>query len=810
MRSDANVVVVGGGVVGCSVLYHLAKAGWKDILLLERGELTVGSTWHAAGGMHTLNGDPNVAALQQYTIQLYKEIEELSGHDCGIHLTGGIMLADTPERLDWLKMAHARGRYLGMDTEMISTKEAKELFPLLDEKYFVGAMYDTMEGHVDPSGVTYAYAGAARKLGAEIERQCKVEDMHQLDDGRWKLFTTKGEVIADHVVNAGGLWAREVGRMVGLEIPILAMEHMYLITEAMPEVAAYSAANDGRELVGVMDFGGEMYLRQEKDAMLLGTYEKAGVPWSPRETPWDFGPELLTPDLERLAPSLDVGFDHYPAFADAGIKDVINGPFTFAPDGNPLVGPITGMHNYWVACGVMAGLSQGGGVGLALANWMTDGDPGLDVWAMDVSRFGDWATMSYTNEKVRENYSRRFSITFPNEELPAGRPLQTTPIHGRLTEANAVWGADFGLEHSLWFQTKGEEPVENVTYHRSNAFELVAEECRAARDQAALLEITNFAKYRVEGTGARDWLEGLMANRLPNEGKLGLTPMLNDQGKLIGDFTIGTMPDGSFVMYGSGLGESYHMRWFRSHLPDDGSVAVSTYGPSLVGLSLVGPASREILQSLTARDLSNEAFPFLSIEHFDIGMVPALVGRISFTGELGYEIWVTPEYQLRLFDDIMKAGESHGIRLFGGRAIDSLRLEKSFGSWATEYRNVYDPYEAGLGHFVKLDKGDFIGRDAAAAVKEAGPTRKLVAFAVDVDDADVSGDEPIFFGDDAIGWVTSGGYGHYTEASIALGYVPIELAVKSEGFTIEILGKRCPAQIQSEPPHDPKGTRMRS
>ncbi|MFV1991364.1 MAG: FAD-dependent oxidoreductase, partial [Acidimicrobiales bacterium] len=553
-----------------------------------------------------------------------------------------------------------------------------------------------------------------------------------------------------------------------------------------------------------------MYLRQEKDGMLMGTYEKAGVPWSPRETPWDFGPQLLAPDLERLAPSLEVGFAHYPAFADAGIKDVINGPFTFAPDGNPLVGPITGLQNYWVACGVMAGLSQAGGVGLALANWMSDGDPGLDVWAMDVSRFGDWATMSYTNAKVRENYSRRFSITFPNEELPAGRPLQTTPIHGRLTEANAVWGADYGLEHSLWHQTKGEEPFENVTYHRSNAFDLVTEECRAAREQAGLIEITNFAKYRVEGPGARAWLEGLMANRLPKVGKLGLTPMLNELGKLIGDFTIGTMPDGSFLMYGSGLGESYHMRWFLSHLPDDGSVTVETYGPSLVGLSLVGPKSREILQALTAKDVSNEAFSFLSIEHFDVGMVPALVGRISFTGELGYEIWVKPEYQLRLFDDLMEAGESHGIRLFGGRAIDSLRLEKSFGSWATEYRNVYDPYEAGLGHFVKLDKGEFIGRDAAAAVKEAGPTRKLVAFSVDVDDADVSGDEPIFFGDDAIGWVTSGAYGHYTQTSIALGYIPIELAAESEGFTIEILGKRRDAVIQAEAPHDPQGTRMRS
>ena len=810
MRSEANVVVIGGGVVGASVLYHLAKAGWKDILLLERGELTVGSTWHAAGGMHTLNGDPNVAALQQYTIELYEEIEELSEHDCGIHLPGGLLLADTPERFDWLKMAHARGRYLGMNTELISAKEAKQLFPLLDERYFVGALYDEMEGHVDPSGVTYAYAGAARKLGAEVVRHCMVEDMHQLADGRWQLFTTKGEVTADHVVNAGGLWAREVGRMVGLEIPILAMEHMYLVTESMPEVVAYSAANNGKELVGVMDFGGEMYLRQEKDSMLLGTYEQAGVPWSPRETPWDFGPELLPPDLDRLAPSLKIGFEHYPAFANAGIKDIINGPFTFAPDGNPLVGPVTGMRNYWVACGVMAGLSQGGGVGLALANWMTDGDPGLDVWAMDVSRFGDWATMSYTNEKVRENYSRRFSITFPNEELPAARPLQTTPIHGRLTESNAVWGADFGLEHSLWFQTQGEEPFENVTYYRSNAFDLVAEECEAVRRRAGLLEITNFAKYRIEGRGAHDWLNGLMTNRLPKEGRLSLTPMLNEQGRLIGDFTIASMPGGSYMAFGSGLAENYHMRWFSSHLPDDGSVDVGAYGPSLVGLSLAGPASRDILQSLTARDISNEAFPFLSIDRFDVGMVPTLVGRISFTGELGYEIWVAPEYQLRLFDDLMEAGEAHGIRLFGGRAIDSLRLEKSFGSWATEYRNVYDPYEAGLGHFVKLDKGPFVGRDAAAASKEDGPKRKLVAFAVDASDADVSGDEPIFFEDKAVGWVTSGGYGHHVQQSIALGYVPIELAEESEGFSIAIIGMRRTATIQHQPPHDPSGSRMRS
>ncbi|MDX1689673.1 MAG: FAD-dependent oxidoreductase [Acidimicrobiia bacterium] len=809
MRDEAQVVVVGGGVVGASVLYHLTKRGWTDLLLLERSELTSGSTWHAAGGMHTLNGDPNVAGLQQYTIELYREIEEISGRDCGIHLTGGVILADDQERLDWLRMAQARGRYLGMQTEMISTKEAKDLFPLLDERHFVGALYDPIEGHVDPSGVTHAYAGAARVNGAEIERHCRVTEIHALPDGRWRLLTTKGEVIADHVVNAGGLWAREVGRMIGLEIPVLAMEHMYLITEEMPEVVAHHEATDGTELPGVLDFGGELYLRQEGMGMLMGTYEQAGKPWARHETPWDFDTQLLPPDLDRIAPSLEVGFAHYPAFADAGIRDVINGPFTFAPDGNPLIGPVRGIRNYWLACGVMAGLSQGGGVGLALANWMTDGDPGLDVWAMDNSRFGDWATTAYTEEKVRENYARRFRITFPNEELPAGRPLQTTPVYDRLDAANAVWGAGFGLEYPLWFQTPGEEPVEEVTFKRSNAFPRVAEECAAVRERAGLLEISNFAKYRVSGPAAASWLDTIMANRLPKPGRLALSPMLNDLGMLIGDFTVGDLGDGEFYVFGSGLAEDYHMRWFLDHLPDDGSVIVEPEGPRLTGFSLAGPRSRDILQALTEADLSPETFRFLDIRRIEVGLVPALVGRISFTGELGYELWVRPEYQRRLFDDLVAAGEPHGLRLFGARALDSLRLDKSYGAWASEYRNVYDPYEAGLGWAVKPDKGYFVGGEAAAAAAAEPPRRRLVAFRVDADDADVTADEPIFHGDDVVGWVTSGGYAHWSEASVALGYVPTEL-VDAGDFSIEIIGSRRAAELLPEPLHDPEGARMRS
>ena len=414
-------------MVGASVLYHLTKAGWKDVLLIERAELTSGSTWHAAGGMHTVNGDPNVAKLQQYTIELYKEIERISGQSCGVHITGGIMLAGTRERLDWLKMAKARGRYLGMDLEIISVEEAAKLFPLMEKKHFKGAMYDPIEGHVDPYGVTHAYAKSAQIGGADIVRHTRVTDLKPRADGSWDVITDHGNVHAEHVVNAGGLWAREVGRMVGLELPILAMEHQYLITGDMPELAGKP------EQLHAIDFEGEIYLRQERGGMLMGTYERAGVPWSPVTTPWDFGQDLLPNDLERIAPSLEVGFEHFPALGRArASRKSSTGRSLSRPTAIRWSGPIRGLKNFWVACGVMAGFSQGGGVGLALSRWMVDGDPGADIWGMDVARYGDWTTLAYTNAKVRENYSRRFSIRFPNEELPAARPLAH---HADLREA---------------------------------------------------------------------------------------------------------------------------------------------------------------------------------------------------------------------------------------------------------------------------------------------------------------------------------------------------------------------------------------
>jgi dimethylglycine dehydrogenase len=816
VKSSAQVVVIGGGVVGASVLYHLTKAGWTDVMLLERRELTAGSTWHAAGGMHTLNGDPNVSKLQQYTIQLYEEIERVSGQDCSIHLPGGLMLADTEVRMDFLRMAQARGRYLGMDLELITPKEAQDVFPLLDPQYFVGALYDPVEGHVDPSGVTRAYVKCAQMAGAEVHQHTPVVGLEQRPDGTWTVRLENGDVIhAEHVVNAGGLWAREVGRMVGIELPVLAMEHMYLLTVDMPEVAA-NMARAGKEMPMAMDFAGEIYIRQEGGGMLLGTYEQAAVPWSTKETPWDFGAQLLKPDLDRLTPELEVAFRHYPAMGTTGIRKVVNGPFTFSPDGNPLVGPVRGLRGYWVACGVMAGLSQGGGVGLALATWMTagdHGDSGMDIWAMDVARYGDYATLAYTNAKVQENYRRRFRITFPNEELPAARPLHTTPVHDRLSAANAVWGASYGLEHALWFQKPGLPPVEEVTFRRSNAWEQVAGEVAAVRERVGLTEISNFAKYRVTGPGAEAWLSSLLTNRMPKVGRIVLTAMLNDAGRIVGEFTVARAGVEDFFLFGSQAAETHHGRWFRHHLPTDGTVRFEVLGLGLVGLSLAGPHARDVLARITDEDLATEAFRFMDFRRVDLGMIPAWVGRLSYSGDLGYELWVAPEYQRALYDRLVAAGEEFGLRLFGFRALMSLRLEKSFGTWFREYRPIYTPLEAGIGHYIKLDH-EFIGRAAYEAELATGPTRRLVALVVepDPDDpADVIGDEPIWRDGAVVGWVTSGGYGHHARASIALGYVPTEMAAQTgdRAFEIEIIGRRRPACIQAEPLVDPAGTRMR-
>ena len=777
-------------------------------MLLERSDLTSGSTWHAAGGMHTINGDPNVAKLQQYTIELYKEIEQASGQDIGLHMTGGIMLAATNERFDWLKGIAAKGRYLGMkDVEIITPKQAAELMPLIDESQFVGALYDPIEGHVDPYGVTHAYAKAARKNGAEIALHTKVEDLTQQVDGTWLVHTDKGIIKAEHVVNAAGLWARELGRMVGLELPVLAMEHMYLLTDDMPEVAAINEAT-GKEVLHAVDFDGEIYLRQERGGMLMGTYEKACVPWSEKTTPWDFGHELLEPDLDRIAPSLEVGFEHFPAFQNAGIRRIINGPFTFSPDGNPLVGPVRGLTNYWSACAVMAGFSQGGGVGLSLANWIVNGDPGFDVWAMDVSRFGDYATPAYTNARVRENYSRRFSIRFPNEELEAARPLLTTPLYETLKAKGAQFGASYGLETALWYAPEGVQ--DSFSWRRSTDFEYVGKEAKAVRQSVGVSEISNFAKYLVTGADAHRYLDRVLASQIPPIGRMTLAPMLKEDGRVIGDFSLAHLDEQSFLIVGSGIAEDYHMRWFEDQIKADEDVDIEALGLSLTGLTIAGPKSRDVLARLTEEDVSHQAFKFMAVREMDLGMVPAIVGRVSYTGDLGYEIWVRPEYQLALFHKIMEAGADYDIQLFGGRALNALRLEKNFGSWGREFRPIYTPSECGLDRFVAFDKdADFIGKHAA---KEAigQEVHKLRSFVVSARDADVIGDEPISYQGEVVGWVTSGGFAHGSDVSMAQGYVRADVADEIEGWHIELLAEQLEATLQPQPIFDANFSRMRS
>ena len=804
MNSHTRVAVIGGGVIGCSVLYHLTKLGWTDIMLIERSELTSGSTWHAAGGFHTLNADTNMAALQGYTIRLYRELEEISGQSCGLHHVGGLTLAETPDRMDFLKAERAKHRYMGLETEIVGPDEIRKLSPITNTDGVLGALYDPLDGHLDPSGTTQAYARAARMAGAEIVLRNPVHETNPLADGTWQVVTENGTIIAEHVVNAAGLWAREVGALAGVYLPLHPMEHQYLVTEDTPEVYE----ND-HELPHVMDPEGESYLRQEGRGLVIGFYEQACEHWAVDGTPADFGHELLTDKLDRIGDALQFAFRRYPVLERAGIKTIVNGPFTFATDGNPLVGPVPGLRNYWSACAVMAGFSQGGGVGLTLAEWMVEGEPSRDVFAMDVARFGDWITPGYTREKVRENYQRRFSVSYPNEELPAARPFQTTPAYGLWQARRAVFGAAYGMEAVNYFALEGEPLEETPSFRRSNAFAATAAECRAVREAVGINEIHNFGKYLVEGPGAEAWLDRIMAGRIPSVGRMSLAPMLSPKGKIIGDFTLSRLSEDQFQITASFGAQAYHMRWFEQNLPDAG-VTVRNVSTRRIGFQIAGPRARALLGRVATDDVSNAAFPFMAVREMDIGRCAAIVQRVSYTGDLGYEIYVPVENQVALYETLSAAGDDLGLRPFGMRAMMSLRLEKSFGSWLREYRPDYMPAETGLDRFVSYNKPvDFIGKAAALEEKAVGPKRRICTFTVEATDADVWGDEPIWLDGAVVGFVTSGGYAHHSGVSVALGFLPVDMIEDGRQVEIEILGAMRKARLITEVLFDPKAERMR-
>ncbi|MEK9743166.1 MAG: FAD-dependent oxidoreductase [Gammaproteobacteria bacterium] len=803
MKDHYQVVVIGGGVVGSSVLYHLAKFGWSDVCLLERSVLTAGSSWHAAGGVHALNADPNMAALQAYTIDLLSEIQAESGQDIGLSMTGGITVASAPARWEWLQSAYRIFQTIGIeDCYLMSPQDIKDKCPIMDITGVLGGLWCDREGYVDTTGTVHAYAGAAKKRGATVIEHTKVESLNQRPDRSWDVITDKGVIHAEHVVNAGGLWAKQVGRMVGLDLPLSPLEHHYLLTDTIPEVAALDF-----ELPMTVDLEGFTYMRQYQKGVLVGIYEINHKHWNMDGAPWDYGIELIQEDIDRISDELEMAFARYPVLTEIGVKNWVNGAFTFSPDGNPLVGPVSSVPNYWLACGVMAGFLQGGGVGKTLAEWMIHGETEADAWPMDIARYGAFTSnREYIRQTTGQFYSRRFVMTYPNEQLPAGRPLKKAPAWSDMNAAGAQWGCSWGLEVPLMFAGNGFE--ETPTLRRSNAFNVVAEECRAVRENVGLLDISGFSRYEISGPNAETWLRKIICGRLPAPGRARLAPLLAPSGRLKGDLTAFNWGDGRWWLMGSYYLRNWHMRWFHDHR--DEGVTVQDISDITVGFGLAGPKSRDVLALLTHQDVSDGALPFMGCDTIDIGLIRAQVGRLSVCGELGYEINCHASEHITLRNLLLEAGVDFEMREFGFYAMNSLRLEKSFGIWNAEFTQDRTPAVTGMDRWIDWTRDDFIGHQAAAKEKSAGtPSQTLVTFEIDAEDADASGYEPVWQDDQRVGFVTSGGYGHYTGKSLAMGLLRSDCAQAGTSLAIDVVGKRRTATVLSEAAWDPLGKKMR-
>ncbi|HBP60375.1 MAG TPA: glycine cleavage system protein T [Alphaproteobacteria bacterium] len=800
MKSHYRVVVIGGGVVGASIIYHLAKMGWSDVCLIERSVLTAGSSWHAAGGVHALNADPNISALQAYTIDLLGKIEEESGQSVGMHMTGGLTLAGTPDRWEWLQSAYRVYQSIGIeDVRLVTPEEAGEMCPVLSTHGILGGLWADREGYVDTTGTVLAYAGAAKKNGATVIEHNRVLELNQTAEG-WDVVTEKGTISCEHVVNAAGLWAKQVGRMAGVELPVSPLAHHYLLTETIPEVAELD-----HELPLVVDLEGFTYMRQDQKGMLLGIYEINHQHWMMDGAPWDYGIELLQEDVDRIENELTLGFERYPVLQNAGVRNWVNGAFTFSPDGNPLVGPVPGKKNYWSACAVMAGFLQGGGVGKSLAEWMIHGEPEADVYGMDVARYGPFAeNKEYIKQTTGQFYSRRFVMTYPNEQLPAGRPLKMAPAHSDMTAAGAQWGSSWDLEVPLYFAPEGF--AETPSLKRSNAFDIVGAECRAVRENVGLLDITGFSRFEVSGPNAEGWLNSIFATKLPAPGRSRLAVALGHDGRLKGDLTLFNWGDGTWWIMGSYYLRRWHMRWFDDHMQD--GVSIRDLGEEMAGFSLSGPNSRAVIETLTDGPVGD--LPFMGCGAFDIGLIRAKVGRLSVTGEAGYEISCRMGDHIALRRMLLEAGADLGISEYGFNALLSLRLEKSYGIWSAEFTQGYTPGMTGMDRWIDWNKEAFIGREAALAERDGnGPAQRLVTLEVAANGADASGYEPVWSGSDRIGFVTSGGYGHTVEKSLAMALVDSDLAEVGTSLMAHVVGVERDVKVIAPSPYDPAGAVMR-
>ncbi len=811
MKDQAKVVVIGGGVVGVSALYHLAKKGWgEDVVLLEKAELTSGSTWHAAGLLPLFNMSYSVGQVHKYSVKLYRQLEEETGQPVGFAQVGNLRLAMNDDRMDEYHQYAATARTIGIEVRFLTPEEIGSLWPLCNTEGLVGGIFHPEDGYIQPADLTQALAKGARARGATIYRNTAVLDIEQATSGGWVVETEKGSITCDHVISATGNYARKTGAMVGLEIPVIPVEHQYIVTEAHP--ALQQRKKEGLPEMGVLrESDGSWYLREENNGFILGPYEK-GAPACYVDGPDPRAEyELFQEDIERLEPHIEAAMNRVPAFGEVGIKKVYNGAIAYTPDGNPIIGPAWYLDNFWLNEGHSFGITAAGGAGWQLAEWIVEGEPTIDMLGVEPRRFGDYATKKYLIEKNEEAYSHVFIIHYPDEERPGARPLRTAPCYERMKARGAVFGQKFGWERPNFFATDGMTQEDDWSFRRSRWFEAVRREVANTTQNVGLLDMTAFAKCRVSGSGAEAFLDSFVANSLPKKvGGLSLAHALNTRGGIHSEFTIRRESGDSFYLVSAGALQRLDHDYLKKHMPRDGSVQFTQLTGAYGVLVLAGPKARALLERVTDADLSNEAFRWLTAQDIVVGMAPVNAMRVNFVGELGWELHHPIEYQNHIFDTLFAAGEDLGLRPFGIRAMDSMRLEKSYRMVGTELSIEYSAYESAMDRFVKPDKGDFIGRDALLAWQEAGMSNRLVTLEVhDVDDADALGNNALLKDGELVGRATGGGFGFRVGKSLALGMVKPELAEPGARLEIEILGKSHAATVIPDSPFDPKNERLR-
>ena len=811
MKSQARVVVIGGGVVGVSALYHLAKKGWgDDVVLLEKAELTSGSTWHAAGLLPLFNMSYSVGQVHKYSVKLYRELEEETGQPVGFSQVGNLRLAMNDDRMDEYYQYAATAKTIGIDVRFLTPAEILKLWPMCNVEGLVGGIFHPDDGYIQPADLTQALAKGARARGATIYRKTAVLDIEQTSSGGWLVRTDKGDITCDHVISATGNYARQTGAMVGLDIPVIPVEHQYIVTEPHPELVR--RRESGEPEMGVLrESDGSWYLREENGGFILGPYEK-GAPCCYVDGPDPRAEyELFQEDIERLAPHIEAAMSRVPAFAEVGIKQVYNGAIAYTPDGNPIIGPAWDLDNFWLSEGHSFGITAAGGAGWQLAEWIVEGEPTIDMLGVEPRRFGDYATRNYLIEKNEEAYANVFVIHYPDEERPAGRPLRTAPCYERMKEMGAVFGQKFGWERTNFFATDGMVQEDDWSFRRSKWFEAVRKEVTNTTENVGLLDMTAFAKCRISGPGAEQFLDRFVANSLPKKvGGLTLAHALNKNGGIHSEFTIRREAKDAFYLVSAGALQRLDHDYIRRYMPKDGSVQFTQLTGAMGVLVVAGPKSRQLLQRVSNADLSNEAFPWLTAQDIVVGMAPVNAMRVNYVGELGWELHHPLEYQNHIFDALFEAGADLGLKPFGIRAMDSMRFEKSYRMVGTELSIEYSAFESAMDRFVKADKGEFLGRDALLASRDAGINNLLVTLEVsDVEDADALGNNALTKDGEIIGRATGGGFGFRIGKSLALGMVRPELAEPGIALEIEILGRTYPAKVIPDSPFDHNNERLR-